>query len=195
MGVAVVYSSMAPDLRVGLSYILRKPDGEIKYDKKMNPMISGEVKFIDGELVLDSVEDAELIELLSKHKGNIANGGKSFKIQGSNRLALKAVSEGAIYAEAPEDGIQEADIEALKYLSTTGSCLPPNAYAKVLREAKPIYERFKFANLPAPNDKLSQKGLHARVVIMLETLSEREIWKYDDPAREALIGETETSDK
>lgn len=147
---------------------------------KGEPKVNKSVKFLKGVVVLYPEKDEEDIAMLLAHKGNVANGGKSFRRQSPEIDALEDVSQGLTFAMMPDDGLQESDIEGLKYLTSVKPSMPPKVVEKATAIATSIHKRFRFAGVPVPNGNITSKRLRARIIEMLETLEERSIWVYDD---------------
>lgn len=143
------------------------------------PEMLSPIPFVDGWCKLDDQKDADVIEDLDGHKGNIANGGSSFKKMKSDILGLKAIEDGRTYACSPDEGISDSDKETFKYLSELPASLPPNTFNKALNLAVDIYERYGVVGVPKPSSSFKQKRLRACIVEIIATIEEQGIW-HDD---------------
>ena len=139
----------------------------------------GAINFVDGWLKVDDKKDKEVISILENHKGNMVNGGNSFKRMKADILSLKAIEGGNTFACLPDDGLSESDPETFKYLSGLPASLPPNTFNKAMKLAVDIYERYSMVGFPKPSDKFTQKRLKACIVEMIATLEDRGIWNDD----------------
>ncbi len=188
MGEQIVYTSQHASLSLSFKMIKKSHEGK--------PIVNKRQKFKNGQLILDSITDRPIIELVESHKGNIANGGTSFKRQTSDVVAMMTINAGEVYAEEPLDGIQEADIAALEYMSKAPNAMPPNTFKKAYGDTVTVYDRFNFAGIPRPKENIKPKRLKARIVEMLETLEERNIWSVDDDIEgEESSGQAQAKDK
>jgi len=169
----VTYLATSNSLRVAWPYFKNR-------SLEGRPMVNKSVKFKEGFVILDSADDKDTIDMLDKHRGNILNGGRSFRKQTAEIDALRDVQNGTTFAAVPEDGILESDIEGLTYLAQVKPSMPPPVVKKAKDLATSLHKRFRFAGVPVPNGDISPKRLRARIIEMLETLEERGIWEYDD---------------
>ena len=172
-----IYTSAMPGYTLAIPEI-------VGYNDKNEPRVRGSVRFKEGFLKLDLTksEDLELEKILDNHPMNISNGGSvstGFRKQKDDITRIQILADGEVYCSMPDDGMQEADTVAIKYLIKAAKVLPPPALKNAIKHSIYVYERFQFAGLPRPKETNTVKIVKARITEIVEALIENKIWQVE----------------
>ena len=172
----------------------------IAHNSINQPVLRKNLRFDNGECILDLTDPEQAVyePLMDNHPQNIKNGGSAstgFKKQKEDTTRLQILADGEVYCSMPDDGLTDADSEAIEYLMKMARVLPPTALKNTTEKAIFIYERFGFAGLPRPKKGQKVAIVKARVTEMMEALVEHRIWITDDDTKGASdTGETPEED-
>jgi hypothetical protein len=141
------------------------------------------IQFKDWRCVINVDEEPDKLERLREAPGNMKNRGNSFWEVSEEELNEATLGDGGYAVSEPDNGVTEADTEALNYLDNLPAAIPPKATEKALGIALTIYERFRVRGIPRPTEADKPLHLRSKVVLMIDAIKTKGL--YGDSSGEA----------
>lgn len=178
---SVTFFSRSPRLRISF----RKPRGRAQDGK---PIPFPDLQFKSGRAVIDQEkydywepgEFETYFELIQKHPGNRANGGREFWMESANDRDAMDLAAGKIVAHPPFGGMTPQIDKILSTLYSASKTFSPAEQPKVYSKLCEMMDLFSVKGLALPDESYNPRRLRARIIEFLGVLEDLNIWSKED---------------
>jgi len=142
-------------------------------------------KFVGGMLEINPTsvygpkrgKGKDIIERLSRHPLNRANGGNEFWELDQNALDVMTMAEGKLVAREPQGGVSSDLFDKLQTLYGKINGYEAEDHDDIVEEICGMFDLFNVLGLPKPTPDYDQMRVKGRLIEFFSILKEREIWE------------------